>query len=181
MKTIQNSQEINKSEYKIIWLNPQQLNPADYNPRFITDESLEGLKTSIKTFGILDPIVLNTRTNNIVSGHQRWQAAKELNISKIPVIEIDIDEETEIKLNLTLNNPHIQGQFVPDKVSKLLSQIESSQYFAELELAKLQDDFDVSVDDIEAKVPDSFNEVEESDIQLTHTCPKCGFEFTPSN
>ena len=38
-----------------------QLNPADYNPRRISNEAMEGLKKSLDRFGCVEPIVVNTR------------------------------------------------------------------------------------------------------------------------
>ena len=166
------------NQYEIHWYEINQLKEASYNPRFITTESLEGLKNSISTFGLLDPIVFNKHTKNIVSGHQRYKAAQELGIEKIPVIEIDIDESTEIKLNLSLNNPHIQGQFIPDQVSKLLSQIENDEYFADLNLNNLQTDFNNAIAQVDPTIPDAFSEVDDENMNFSHKCPKCGFEFT---
>lgn len=174
----ENKNPKNLNPYEIHWYDISQLKEASYNPRFITTKSLEGLKNSISTFGLLDPIVFNKRTNNIVSGHQRYKAAQELELEKIPVIEVDIDENTEIKLNLTLNNPHIQGQFIPDQVSRLLSQIENDNFFAELNLGTLQADFNSAVAEIDPTIPNAFDEVDDSNMSFSHKCPKCGFEFT---
>jgi len=38
-----------------------QLKTADYNPRVIAAEALEGLMNSISRFGCVEPIVINTR------------------------------------------------------------------------------------------------------------------------
>ena len=59
-----------------------QLNPADYNPRVIAAEMLEGLMNSISRFGCVEPIVVNTRgrKNVIVGGNQRLKALRSLGI-----------------------------------------------------------------------------------------------------
>jgi ParB/RepB/Spo0J family partition protein len=41
------------------------------------------LKSSVKKWGILEPLLVNRR-NQILSGHRRWTAAKELGYHKIP-------------------------------------------------------------------------------------------------
>ena len=38
-----------------------QLQPADYNPRMIDNEAMEGLKNFLSNFGCVEPIVVNTR------------------------------------------------------------------------------------------------------------------------
>lgn len=45
---------------------------AEYNPRKITDKKLEELKTSLKEFGVVQPLIVNTysgRENIVVGGH----------------------------------------------------------------------------------------------------------------
>ena len=51
----------------------KDLNPAEYNPRVISDEALEGLTVSLMMFGCVEPIIVNVRDdrNVIVGGHQR--------------------------------------------------------------------------------------------------------------
>ena len=47
------------------------LAPAPYNPRQISEEALAGLGTSVDRFGLVEPVVWNRRTGNVVGGHQR--------------------------------------------------------------------------------------------------------------
>ncbi len=49
----------------------KDLNPAAYNPRKITDAQLARLKKSLEEFGDLSGIVVNVRTQTMISGHQR--------------------------------------------------------------------------------------------------------------
>lgn len=48
------------------------------NPRTITKLSFEKLKTMLKEFGDLSGVVKNSRTNQLVGGHSRVQAFKQL-------------------------------------------------------------------------------------------------------
>jgi len=82
------------------------LTPADYNPRQMTEKQAEDLKESIKRFGIVDPLVVNSypgRENIIIGGTQRWKIARELGHKKIDVVYVSLDEEKERELNLRLN------------------------------------------------------------------------------
>lgn len=49
----------------------KDLNPAEYNPRKISDKQLELLDKSMKEYGDLSGIVFNVATGNIIGGHQR--------------------------------------------------------------------------------------------------------------
>ena len=90
-----------------------QLQLADYNPRTIDTEAMEGLKNSLSKFGCVEPIVVNTRgpTNTIIGGNQRYKALLSLGITECLCVTINCSKSEERLLNLTLNNPKIQGQF----------------------------------------------------------------------
>ena len=76
---------------------------AEYNPRKIGKHDFEALRKSLRTFGAVEPIVVNRRTYRIVGGHQRVQAAIAEGISELPVVHVDLDETAERQLNLALN------------------------------------------------------------------------------
>ena len=60
------------------------LNPAKYNPRKELkpgDKEFEKLKNSIEHFGYVELIVVNTANHNtVISGHQRLNVLKYLNV-----------------------------------------------------------------------------------------------------
>ena len=49
----------------------QDIVPAKYNPRKINKVQLEALGRSMREFGDLGGLVVNTKTGNVVGGHQR--------------------------------------------------------------------------------------------------------------
>jgi len=88
---------------------------ADYNPRTISDDAAAGLRASLQRFGLADLPVLNRTTGNLVSGHQRVKQAIESGASgDVDVIVVELAEIEEKALNVTLNNPHIAGEFTSD-------------------------------------------------------------------
>jgi DNA modification methylase len=86
---------------------------ADYNPRKWDAKTLADLKASIKKFGIVDPAIANSaenRKNIVIGGHMRIAAAKELGITEMPIVYLNIpDIEREKELNIRLNKNH--GEF----------------------------------------------------------------------
>jgi len=84
-----------------------ELRVAEYNPRKHSKEQMGQLKESIKRFGLVDPIICNNapeRKNIIIGGHFRVEAAKELGITIVPVVYVQItDLEKEKELNIRLN------------------------------------------------------------------------------
>lgn len=134
----------------------EEINPATYNPRAISEESLQGLKASLTRFGMVDPLVVNTKTGNLVGGHQRFRAACELGWKKVAVVHVNISLVEEKALNVTLNNQRISG-FFTDGLQDLLKEIKvdfDPGEFADLKLDDLVlgdvwDDGKEEVDDTE--------------------------------
>ena len=74
----------------------RDLKRADYNPRIMPDTEMAALKTSIKTFGFVEPIVVNSnpeRYGVLVGGHQRLSALEAIIASGI--IPAGINESDE--------------------------------------------------------------------------------------
>ena len=100
----------------------EDINPAAYNPRDISSLSFEGLKESLKKFGFVDPLIVNTRSGNLVGGHQRVKAAEAIGLTEVPVVEVDLSPSEEKALNVTLYNPNISGHYT-DSLGDLLREI----------------------------------------------------------
>ncbi len=85
----------------------KDLNPAPYNPRKWSDYAVKQLTESISKFGLVDPIIVNgaeERKNVVIGGHFRLRIAKDLGYKKVPVVYLNIPDETKEKeLNLRLN------------------------------------------------------------------------------
>ena len=91
---------------KIVNKKTRELNPAEYNPRQLTEKQYENLKESITRYGFVDPIVVNKnkeRKNIIVGGHQRHAIAKMMGMSTVPCVEVNLSLEDEQELNIRLN------------------------------------------------------------------------------
>ena len=95
-----------------------ELNPAEYNPRQLTDKQYKQLKKSLKTFGCVEPVVINSnpmRKDIIVGGHQRCKVWADLGNDTIPTVEVELDEAAEMELNVRLNKN--TGEFDFDMLS----------------------------------------------------------------
>ena len=93
-------------EHKIIHRDINSLIFAEYNPRQLTKDQHQHLKDSIQRFGLVDPILVNShadRKDIIIGGHQRVRVAKDLDIDKVPCIELSLTYEKERELNIRLN------------------------------------------------------------------------------
>jgi len=101
-----------------------QLNPAPHNPRLDLkpgDPAYEKIKKSIQKYGLVDPLVWNCRTGNVVGGHQRLKILIELGYQEVEVSVVDLPLEHEKLLNLSLNKN--QGEWDEDKLAHLFEDI----------------------------------------------------------
>jgi len=73
----------------------KELKPYKNNPR-VNDSAVEFVKQSIKEFGYLVPIVID-RNNEIIAGHTRLKALKQLKIQEVPCVVADDLTEDQIK------------------------------------------------------------------------------------
>ncbi len=126
-------------------INIYDLNDAPYNPRIKLQPGIpeyDKLKHSIETFGIVEPIVYNKRTGNVVGGHQRLQVLKDMGKQTVPCSVIDIDEDEEKLLNIALNK--IKGQWDYGKLEELIKDLDSelaeATGFSAEEIALMQSD-----------------------------------------
>lgn len=106
------------------------LKGASYNPRTMPDASMKALMRGIEEFGVVDPIICNTITGNIVGGHQRWEAAKRLKLTHVPTVWVSLDEKREMALNLALNK--ISGDWDLPKLKDVLEELDDGAFDLEL-------------------------------------------------
>ena len=68
-------------------------------------EALEGLAESIKTYGVIQPIVVTKKDNYyaIIAGERRWRASKIAGISEIPAIIREDDDRKNKEIALIEN------------------------------------------------------------------------------
>lgn len=114
-----------KSKYQkftVETINRSDIKNAEYNPRIMDKEAKKRLKKNIQENGLVSAITWNRRTGNICGGHQRVEQLDALEKNKnysIDVCVVDVDERTEAKLNVLLNNPSVQGDWDLDKLAEM--------------------------------------------------------------
>lgn len=84
----------------------EQLVANPHQPRKLFDQDrLDELVASIKQYGIIQPLVVRKNNNKyeIVAGERRWRAAKEVGLSKIPVVVRDYTDEQIMEIALVEN------------------------------------------------------------------------------
>jgi len=121
----------------------KDLSPHPRNPRAISEAALEGLTSSIREFDCVQPPIWNQRTGRVVGGHQRLKALAALGRKAVEVVVVDLDEDRELALNVTLNSRHIAGEWTQG-LEEILEELEASMgaTFVDLRLDRLHLDLD---------------------------------------
>lgn len=87
---------------KVMEIEPNRDQPR----RFFDEEALDELAGSIKTYGVLQPIIVNKKDDyyEIVAGERRWRAAKKAGLTEMPcIIKDDITDRSNKEIALIEN------------------------------------------------------------------------------
>ncbi len=81
----------------------ESLKPHPNNARTHSDRQIKQLAVSIKKFGFTNPVLVD-EDDQIVAGHGRVMAAKELGIEEVPVIRLEHLTKDEIRAYMIADN-----------------------------------------------------------------------------
>ncbi len=80
--------------------------PGEFHPHLENqNDNIDGLVNSIKNLGIIEPLIVRKKEDKyeIINGNRRYNAAKQLNLEKIPVIVINATDEEVLNIIITNN------------------------------------------------------------------------------
>ncbi len=173
------------------------IEPADYNPRVITEEAKKKLRNSISTYGLVEPIIINTQNMRIISGHQRYQILLDVLMEVVNLAECEFDylvkddygyvfdfqqlniknEDYEKALNIVLNNTNLMGDYDYEKLESLLTELEFNGFdltftgfdnLEDIDIDLLGDDFSFGEEtDFTDTYDDEYDLPNEDEIEVT--------------
>lgn len=158
-------------EIKVEYVPVDSIKPYEGNAKEHPQEQIEQIKQSIKEFGFNDPCAV--WNGEIVEGHGRYEAAKQLGYTEIPVIRLDgLTDEQRRAYGLIHNQLTMNSGFDAEAL--------------EAELASISDiDMSIYAFDMDEEVTQTIRGSEEvsledfDDDKFSCTCPQCGFKFNP--
>ena len=131
------------------------LKPAKYNPRIMDEAEHERLNEAIEYFGLVDPVIFNSKTGVIIGGNQRYEHIKSISRG-IALILGDIgwyftednlklkSEADEKALNITLNK--LSGRFDKGLLKPIVEEIIDTDVplipFTDVEVNDILEGFD---------------------------------------
>lgn len=82
------------------------ISPSRFQPRTeFNEEALNALAHSIKSKGILQPLLVRKTTSGyeLIAGERRWRAAKKAGLTNVPIIEKELKDEEALEIALIEN------------------------------------------------------------------------------
>jgi ParB-like chromosome segregation protein Spo0J len=81
----------------------ERLRPYDRNPRTHSDDQVAQIAASMVEFGWTNPILID-ETDGILAGHGRLQAARQLGLSEVPVVQLSHLSEAQKRAYVIADN-----------------------------------------------------------------------------
>ena len=149
--------------------------PYDNNPRD-NSEAIEKVAESIREFGWQQPIVVD-KDDVIMVGHTRYEAAKLLGMTTVPVVVADNLTPEQVKAYRLADNK--VAEYSSWDFKKLQSELEG---IGDIDMSSFGfDDYDIDIDSLFKRVDSSDNnsdgEDDSDDNDDVLTCPACGARF----
>jgi ParB family chromosome partitioning protein len=127
-------------ETQLAHLPVEQVHPNPRQPRRRFDhEATAGLADSIRTQGVVQPVVVRSRAEGgyeLIAGERRWRAAREAGIATVPAVIRDADDRETLLLGL-----------VENVARENLSAVEEARGYA-----VLMDEFELSLGDVSERI-----------------------------
>lgn len=132
--------EVEDTRARVENLDLDSVKPMHNQPRQLFDDAtLEELATSIKSYGILQPLIVTkdmTGNFTLIAGERRWRAARLAGLTQVPCIVRKPDEHSELELALIENIQREELNSV-DEARALQRLITDHQYTHETLAAKI--------------------------------------------
>lgn len=157
---------------KIEEIEIKKLIPYENNAKIHSQLQIEKLKTSIERFGFLTPCLID-QDLNLIAGHGRVQAARALNMIKVPCVFIEGLDENQRKAYILADNK--LGELAEWDLEILNQELEI--------LSGSGIDASILGFDLNESISQEINSGIEIDIDdlndesFKHLCPECGFRF----
>ncbi|MCP5523706.1 MAG: ParB N-terminal domain-containing protein [Verrucomicrobiales bacterium] len=156
----------------------EKLVPNPRNPNRHPESQVRLLAKVITHQGWRSPVVVSTRSGFIVAGHGRYEAAKLLGSTEVPVDYQDFATEADEWAHLVADNRIAELAEADEAALKeLLGELKATDF--EMELTGFDADALAGLLAVpaEPEPPEDFPEADE-DLPTEHQCPRCGFQWS---
>ena len=139
----------NRHELQVEWVSIDRLSPNPANPRH-NDEAVPHVAASIRRFGWQQPLVAKS-SGELIAGHTRWQAARELGHSKVPVVWFEGSDIDAVAFGIADNRTHEFATWDDQALATILGQLREEDSLDGVGYSN--DDIDALLAEIDADGP----------------------------
>ncbi len=133
------------------------------NARKHNIKNISAIKGSIAKFGQVEPLVVKKDTHVIIGGNGRYFAMKEMGITEVDIVEIDINNFDASALSLALNRTSELAEWDDEILNSTLEALKSVDF----DLPDIGFDID---DKFEPNIPNEKNAAAIKPLTLIITC-----------
>lgn len=160
------------------------LQPGTYQPRRdMSTEALEELASSIRTQGVMQPVVvrpIGPQSYELIAGERRWRASQMAELEKIPAVIRDVSDEDAIAMALIEN---VQRENLnPMEEAFALQRLQKEFELTQAEVAQAIGKSRVTVTNLLRLIslePDVRRMLEHGDLEMGHARALLGISGEP--
>lgn len=160
--------------------------------RLHPEKQRNALRAALDHVGLVKPLIFNERTSRLVDGKARLELARRDGQEMLPVVIVDLSEEEEALVLVTLDPLSELAEVDVDALQRLLQEVAVDDTTLMELLGDIASDADldalttsISGENPEAPTeggdrgnpPDDFPSYGE-DIETRYCCPKCGYRWS---
>src|SRR5262245_36148882 len=106
------------------------LHPDPANARTHDDRNLDAIEASLKTFGQVEPLVVQKSTGKVIGGNGRLAVLKRQGKTECDIVEVDLDDTQATALAIALNRTGELAAWNDDTLAKLLQSLPDDAFAA---------------------------------------------------
>lgn len=160
----------------IVYQRVGELKKYEKNSRTHSAEQIKQIERSINEFGFTNPILVD-ENSEIIAGHGRLEAAKNLKLEMVPTITLEgLTEEQKKAYVIADNKLALNADWDFDLLRHEVDFLDAVEFDLTL-LGLNSNDFDLMYGISKEKLDEISDFSEIGEQELEHKCPKCGYEF----
>lgn len=161
----------------VVMESPAKLIEHPRNPR---QGDVGAVVESIEANGYMAPIVVQKSTRQVIDGNHRLKAAVALGMDKVPVVWVDVDDDTALRYLLAANRTADLAAYDDNALVDLLKELAAGPGLGGT--GYQDDDLDALVADLATPMPVALARVNDPPLagSTAHRCPSCNATWTGS-
>ncbi len=171
--------QIQSKEVTIVMRDPRELKRYGNNPRH-NDAAVQAIAASIRTYGFINPIVIDTK-DVIIAGDTRLQAALQEGLQAVPCISAGHLTPDKVKAYRIADNKTAEiAEWDQDALCAELEELQKIGFdladtgFSSHEIERLFEELETAVTE---NTSGEIDLDDYEDDQYEHKCPRCGLLY----